>query len=193
MTRLWLVRHGPTHARGMIGWTDLPADLSDHAALNRLTLHLPDAPVVSSDLARAVATADALADGRPRLPHDPALREIHFGAWEGRAFAEVEAEDPATIRRYWESPGDVAPPGGESWNAAAARVGAAVDGYLARGHGDLIVVAHMGAILTQLRRALGCSAYEVLGHRIDNLSVTDIAWDGSGDGGWSVGAINHKP
>ena len=26
MTRLWLVRHGPTHAKSMIGWTDLPAD-----------------------------------------------------------------------------------------------------------------------------------------------------------------------
>ena len=28
MTRFWLVRHGPTHAKTMVGWTDLPADLS---------------------------------------------------------------------------------------------------------------------------------------------------------------------
>jgi alpha-ribazole phosphatase len=41
MTRLWLVRHGPTHARTMVGWTDLPADLSDVAALARLSAHLP--------------------------------------------------------------------------------------------------------------------------------------------------------
>ena len=43
----------------MCGWTDLPADLGDHGALNRLSLALPDAAVVSSDLLRARSTADA--------------------------------------------------------------------------------------------------------------------------------------
>ena len=60
MTTLWMVRHGPTHAKAMIGWTDLPADLSDTDAIARLRTELPDAPIVSSDLIRAVATADAL-------------------------------------------------------------------------------------------------------------------------------------
>ena len=42
----------------MIGWTDLPADLSDSAALRRLSAHLPKhAPVISSDLTRAITTA----------------------------------------------------------------------------------------------------------------------------------------
>ncbi|MDZ4137070.1 MAG: histidine phosphatase family protein, partial [Paracoccaceae bacterium] len=51
MTRFHWVRHGPTHAKAMIGWTDLPADLSDHPAIARLTAFLPDAAgVVSSDL-----------------------------------------------------------------------------------------------------------------------------------------------
>jgi hypothetical protein len=73
MTRFWLVRHGPTHAKTMIGWTDLAADLSDTGALQRLAAHLPPgAPVISSDLSRAIATADALGPDRPRLPHDPA-------------------------------------------------------------------------------------------------------------------------
>ena len=58
MTTLWLVRHGPTHAKAMIGWTDLPADLSDAGAIARLRAALPDAPIVSSDLIRAVTTAD---------------------------------------------------------------------------------------------------------------------------------------
>ncbi|MCX8953857.1 histidine phosphatase family protein, partial [Ruegeria sp. NA] len=39
MTRLHLVRHGPTHAKTMVGWSDLPADLSDTAALRRLHDH----------------------------------------------------------------------------------------------------------------------------------------------------------
>jgi broad specificity phosphatase PhoE len=47
MSRIWLVRHGPTHAKGMVGWTDLPADLSDGAALARLNAHLPQARISS--------------------------------------------------------------------------------------------------------------------------------------------------
>ena len=60
---LWWVRHGPTHAKTMVGWTDLPADLSDRAQLDRLRAYLPDAPVVCSDLLRARQTADAVAGG----------------------------------------------------------------------------------------------------------------------------------
>ncbi|MEO1641020.1 MAG: histidine phosphatase family protein [Pseudomonadota bacterium] len=189
MTRLWMVRHGPTHAKTMVGWSDIPADLSDTAAISRLRAYLPDAPVVSSDLIRAVATADAL-DPDQRLPHDPALREINFGAWEMRGFAEVSAEDPDTIRAYWETPGDIAPLGGESWNAVRARLDTAIDSYLSARHPNLIIVAHFGAILTQVQRALGIDGYTAFGHKIDNLSVTDLT---HGPDGWQVGRINHRP
>ena len=71
MTRFWLVRHGPTHAKSMVGWTDLAADLSDTAALARLNAHLPpDAPVISSDLSRAITTADALGPQQLVLHHE---------------------------------------------------------------------------------------------------------------------------
>lgn len=189
MTKLWLVRHGPTHAKAMVGWTDLPADLSNTAAIARLRAFLPDAPVVSSDLSRAVTTADALTP-KIRLPHAPDLREINFGDWEMRNFSEVEAEDPHTIRAYWETPGSIAPPNGESWDMVRARVNGAIDGYLQAGHADLIVVAHFGVILTQLQRALGIGAYEAFGHKIDNLSATVLSCHPSG---WTADDINHKP
>lgn len=192
MTTLHLVRHGPTHAKSMVGWSDLPADLSDTETLRRLSGHLPpDAVVISSDLSRAAHTADAIQDSRERLPHDPDLREINFGAWELRRAAEVEAEDPTLIRAYWETPGDIRPPGGESWNEVRARVDAAID-RLIRAHDGrhVIVVAHFGVILTQLQRATGLAAYDTFGHRIDNLSVTDMR---AGTAGWRIGRINHRP
>jgi alpha-ribazole phosphatase len=188
VTRFWLVRHGPTHARTMIGWTDLPADLSDTSALVRLGQHLPrGAPVISSDLSRAVATADALGD-RPRLPHDPDLRELHFGLWETRSFADIETESPDLIRAFWDAPGDVRPPGGESWNDLAARTFAALD-RLQHTASDLIVVAHFGPIIAALQRAADLSPVAAFGHRIDNLSVTCLTFGPPG----KVLSINHRP
>jgi broad specificity phosphatase PhoE len=176
----------------MVGWSDLPADLSDTAHLDRLSAHLPDpAVIISSDLSRASATADAIARGRTRLPHDPALREINFGAWELRRFAEIEAESPDHIRAYWDQPGDVRPPGGESWNEVRVRVDAAIDRLVTAHAGvDLVIVAHFGVILTQVQRALRLPAKEAFSHRIDNLSVTELTLDPDG---WQAGRINHLP
>jgi alpha-ribazole phosphatase len=188
VTRFWLVRHGPTHAKTMVGWTDLPADLSDSAALQRLSAHLPaKALVVSSDLSRAVATADTLGQ-RPRLPHDPALRELHFGRWETRPFAEIEAETPDLIRAFWDNPGDIRPPGGESWNDLCARTWAALDSLNALAP-DIIVVAHFGPIVAALQRAENLSPEAAFAHRIDNLSVTCLTFGPPS----RVFDINHKP
>lgn len=187
-----MVRHGPTHAKTMVGWSDLPADLSDSAALERLANFLPkEALVISSDLLRARSTADAIQGGRQRLTHDPALREINFGTWELKHFKEIEAEDPKRARAFWESPGEVRPPSGESWGELSRRVDRAVDGLLA-GHPnrDLVVVAHFGAILTQLQRALQVGPEEAFAHRLNPLSVTEITIS---RGGWQAGRINHHP
>ncbi|MEM0946336.1 MAG: histidine phosphatase family protein [Pseudomonadota bacterium] len=171
---IWWVRHGPTHAKGMVGWTDLPADLSDDLALQRLSAALPDdLHIVSSDLSRTVATADAIAGPRPRLTPLPALREMHFGAWEMRGHAEIEAEDPERIRAFWDRPGEVRPPGGESWNELGNRVSTAVDGLL-QDHSSLIAVAHFGVILSELQRVVGWDGETAFSQRIDPLSLTRI-------------------
>jgi broad specificity phosphatase PhoE len=190
--RWWWVRHAPTGAPGVIGWTDAPADLSDAAALDALAAALPDAPLVSSDLARAVATADRLAGARPRLGADPALRELHFGAWEGMTADAVAARWPEESRRFWGEPGAAAPPGGESFDAMAARVGAAVDRLNAGiGAGDVIAVAHMGVVMAALARALGLTARQAMGFRIDTLSVTRLDWLPEA-GAWRVEGVNRR-
>lgn len=192
MTRLFLVRHGPTHAKSMVGWSDLPADLSDTDQLGRLSDYLPDdALVVSSDLSRAIDTASAIQGARNRLPNDPGFREIHFGEWELKTWSEIDARDPERIRAFWETPGDVRAPGGESWNEVAARVDTAID-RLIHAHKDkaLIVVGHFGMILTQIQRAERLTTEEAFSHRIDNLSVTEITLS---DNVWKTGRVNHQP
>ena len=170
MTTWHWIRHGPTHEKTFVGWRDVPADLSDRQQIARLHAHLPqEALLISSDLIRSVATADALDHpDRRRLDHAPDLRELHFGAWDGMHFSDVAARDPELSRAYWETPGDIA------------------------AHPDkhIISVAHFGVILTQVQRALNLSAQEAMRHKIDNLSVTSLTHR---DGLWEVAHINHLP
>ena len=105
MSDWFWIRHGPTHEKNFTGWRDVPADLSDRALIDRLSAYLPpEAVVVSSDLTRSVTTADALAGGRTRLPHEADLREFHFGDWDGRHWSDVAQTDPQLSRDFWENP-----------------------------------------------------------------------------------------
>ena len=192
MTRFWWVRHAPTHEKSFVGWRDVPADLSDTALIGRVADHLPaGAVIVASDLQRASTTSDAIGGARHRLPDVPALREMDFGIWDGMDWRDVAARDPDLSRRFWEEPGDLRAPDGESWNDVSARVARVVDDLTLRFAGrDIVLVAHMGVIMTQIQRASGSTAYQALGHQIDNLSVTRMARNGAG---WTLGAVNHLP
>ena len=193
MTTWHWVRHGPTHEKTFVGWRDVPADLSDTAQIARLNEALPqDALIISSDLIRASATADAVAGAqRTRLAHHVDLREINFGIWDGMGFQDVAARDPELSLAYWEKPGDVQAPEGESWNQTAARVNVVVDRMnAAHPNAHIIAVAHFGVILTQVQRAAGVSAYEAMAHKIDNLSITQLQFEA---GHWSTQRINHMP
>jgi broad specificity phosphatase PhoE len=192
MTRLWWVRHAPTHEKSFVGWRDVPADLSDAALIGRVADHLPpDAVIVASDLQRASATADAIGRDRARLPDLRDLREMDFGVWDGMHYTDVAARDPVLSRRFWEQPGDLRAPEGESWNDLRTRVARVVDDLTARFTGrDIVLVAHMGVIMSQIQRASSCTAYEALGYRIDNLSVTQVTRHPES---WTLGAVNHLP
>ncbi len=191
-TNWWWVRHGPTHEKAFLGWRDVAADLSDTGAVDRLDAYLPKGAVLlSSDLIRATATADAIDKGRIRQPPAPQLREFNFGDWDGLSFDEVAKRDPVKSRKFWEYPGDIAPPNGESWHRVAARVAPYVAEINQRFAGrDIIAVAHIGVIMTQIGMAGGMAPAKAIGHEIDNLSVTRLVWD---DAAWCVQAINHIP
>jgi broad specificity phosphatase PhoE len=189
LNRFWLVRHGPTHQKTFTGWRDVPADLSDTDALDRLSNYLPnDALLISSDLQRSVHTADAIAGSRTRLPHRKTLREFDFGVWDGLHHTEVAQRDPILSRQFWEQPGTLAPPQGESWDVVTKRVTGSLL-QLAHQHktADIIVVGHMGMIMTMIAQC-GGTAYQAMGHKIDNLSVTDMQFSLQG---WKIGTINH--
>lgn len=192
-TCFWLVRHGPTHAKAAIGWTDIPADLSDTRQIAALSNALPcDAIMVSSDLQRTIETGDAIKTGQQRLPHDPKLRELNFGDWDGRDFADIETADPHLSCEFWENPGNTAPPNGESWNDLTARV---QDRLLSLAtdypNQDVVAVVHFGVILSAIGFARCIPAHALMGFQIDPLSLTKMTYL-HGANAWRVECVNQR-
>lgn len=100
-TKLVLVRHGQTdsNAAGRFqGQQDVPLNRigrSQADAVAERLVRLRASRVVTSDLLRARATAEAVAAASGLgVEVDDRLREIHVGSWQGRTAAEVAAETP---------------------------------------------------------------------------------------------------
>ncbi len=192
MTTWWWIRHGPTHEKGIVGWRDVPADLSDTAQIERLNRFLPrDALVIASDLIRASATADKVSEGRTRLANFAEIKELNFGQWDGELWSDVADKDPDLSRAYWETPGPHRAPNGESWHDLQNRI-IPFKTKMSKSHQNqnIIAVAHFGVILCALQHALGIATPEVFAHKIDNFSVTKLTYRNDT---WSVDLINYLP
>ena len=90
-------------------------------ALGRRLAHVAFDRVITSPQFRARETAELIVRGI-RAEADPRLREMDYGAWEGRTLDVIEATDRA-LRREWElAPDTTRCPGGESGEDVAVRV-----------------------------------------------------------------------
>ncbi len=178
---LSLVRHGvAAGAEGRcIGHTDLPLAPGARDALVRLANEWPrprPPRLVCSDLTRARESAEVLAtvwDHPLPVPTDPRLREMDFGAWEGRTWAELERDDAPAFGAWMAEWQTARVPGGEGFGDVIARVASWL-GEQATGGGELVVVAHAGSIRALLVHARGLTRDEAFRVRVDHASVTRI-------------------
>jgi broad specificity phosphatase PhoE len=156
-------RHGRTEwnlINRFQGATDVPLDevgVSQAVAAAPALARMGPSAIVSSDLSRAVVTADELArlTGLP-VTQDPALRETDGGLWQGRTREEIIAAD-RELFQAWVAGHDIATPNGERRSEVVARVVAAVNRHLAQlpNGGTLVVVSHGGAIRGAIGGLLG--------------------------------------
>ena len=152
--KVWLLRHGATACndeRRYQGWLDIP--LSERGLEELRRAEITPAAVYVSPLRRARQTAAVLFP-EAELVEVPALREMDFGAFEGRNYQEM-ADDPAY--RAWVEGGCVGEtPGGESRAAFSNRVceafSALVDAALDAGEPRLVILAHGGTQMAALQR-----------------------------------------
>lgn len=148
--QLWLARHAqPLVAPGLCyGTLDLHADpaATAHSA-RQLADALPQAlQVRHSPLHRCVQLAHALQALRPdlHLQPDDRLRELDFGAWEGRAWNAIARAD---IDAWTAAFATHRPGGGESLAAMLARVAAALQNareYAVHSGSDVLWISHAG-------------------------------------------------
>ncbi|MBA3906998.1 MAG: histidine phosphatase family protein [Pseudonocardiales bacterium] len=156
LRRLVLLRHGQTNYNvegRMQGHLDVLLTETGHAQAAAVAPGIaalgPDR-LISSDLRRAVDTADVVAAASGLdVKVDPRLRETHLGEWQGRPLVDVERGWPGAIAA-WRSDPAWAPPGGESRIEVVRRSRPVIDEldeeYADNPKGIVVVVAHGGMI-----------------------------------------------
>lgn len=153
-TRLLLIRHAQPaqEARGRCyGRLDIGLSARGHrrAQLIARTLErIPLAAVYSSPAARALETAAPLAAARHLSPLvDDALRELDFGALEGKSYDEIQAAHPDLYRAWMQTPTRVHFPGGESYLQLHTRALEAMETIRSRHRGAQAAIVSHGGIL----------------------------------------------
>ena len=125
MLSLILTRHGQAASADVMlgGQLDVPLTPQGRHEAEALAQRLAGVRIdriISSPMLRALETAQTVATGRP-VEVDERLRELDYGQWEGLAYDEIEARDPALRARWDHDPGSTHSPGGESGEDVAAR------------------------------------------------------------------------
>ena len=159
-TRIIAIRHGETtwNVDGRIqGHLDIPLNDVGHwqARQAAQALAVEDiSAIYSSDLQRAYATAQALAQvcGAP-LQTDLALRERSFGAFQGQTFKDIEASHPEDAQRWrTRDPQYVPAGGGESLLMLRERITHSLNRIAAAHEGEQIVLVAHGGVMDMLYR-----------------------------------------
>jgi broad specificity phosphatase PhoE len=128
MLTLVLTRHGLTDRSVPDQHIGQRVDISINAdgrrqagALGRRLAHVAFDRVITSPQFRARETAELIVPGT-RAEADPRLREMDYGAWEGRTLEAIVETDRALRREWEEAPDTTRCPGGESGGEVAVRV-----------------------------------------------------------------------
>ncbi len=174
------------------GWVASPLNvhgLRQAEALGRFVRHIGLSTLYTSDLRRALQTADALAVHLAFEPiQDARLRERAVGLWQGLTFEEMQAWYPEEFAELLADREHFTLPGGESRAEVRSRMQAAFDDFIARDAGETIgILSHTAAIKFLLDELIPSSVSE--DYTLGNTSVTTIR---RSEGGWELVASDDQ-
>lgn len=168
MKTLVLVRHAATAMAGRFcGQSDPDLDAAGLAQLPQIARQLATLKIrriLSSDLRRALQTAQAIAERiGVQAELRPALREIHFGLWEGLSWTEIEAQFPREAKAWLEEFPLRRAPQGEPYADFSQRVEQEFRMLLADSADQAVaVVTHRGVMQYALTRLFGRTEQQAL-------------------------------
>jgi len=129
MLTLVLTRHGLTdrsrpeqHLGQKIDISINEAGRRQADALRRRLATVKFDRVITSPQFRARETAEIVAGRGAQIEADPRLKEMDYGAWEGRTYAQIDEHDRAFRGEWLAHPDTLACPGGESGDDVSVRV-----------------------------------------------------------------------
>ena len=194
-TTIDLIRHGePEGGVKYRGHRDDPlSDLGWEQMRNAVGDYAPWDRIVSSPLLRCSEFAVEVA-GRLALPLSirPGFKEVNFGCWEGRTAAELSAESPGCIERFWHDPTRHAPAGGEPFADFDARIAQAWRELVADFSGEhLLLVCHGGVIRTLVHQVLQTPLENLFRLNVSFAAVSRIRIVTSSDGLPMTSVIFH--
>lgn len=180
-TTIDFMRHGePVGGRRYRGQIDDP--LSDKGWAQMRTSvgeHRPWSRIVSSPLLRCRAFAEELSV-RHQLPlaYDDRLKEVGFGAWEGKSAAELNEEDPMQLPRFKADPIQARPAGAEPLEVFYGRVAGGVESLLQSFPGEhLLVICHAGVIRMVLAHGLNIPLANAYRIEVPTAGLTRISYE----------------
>lgn len=188
VTRICIIRHGETDwnvERRIQGHTDIPLNETGRAqalAMAFNAAHQRFHSIYSSDLARAVETAQVLAQREDQeVKLLPQLRERHFGLFQGMTVAQGAGRHPEAYAHYVARDPDYDFETGESLRQFAERVADGID-WMVRHHvGQTIAaVSHSGVLDVVYRRATGRPLSAPRDFKIPNCGLNWFHFDGQG-------------
>ncbi len=189
-TRIIAVRHGETawnRDSRIQGHLDIELNNKGRAQASLVARALAESEAIdaiySSDLARARATAQPVADatGAP-LTLLPELRERCFGDFQGLTFAQISDTLPEEAHKWRKRDPDwAAPNGGESLRQLQHRLSETVNELAARHVGQQIALFTHGGVLDMLYRiATGLGLQDARTWQLGNAAVNRLLWTPSG-------------
>ena len=187
-TRIIAIRHGETDwnvCTRIQGHLDIPLSATGRWQAARLASALREQTIqaiYASDLTRAWETAQFVARTLAiSVVKEEGLRERHFGDFEGKTFAEIEAELPDQALRWRRRDPHFAPNGGETLVALRDRVLKTATRLAARHSGEQIALVGHGGVMDVLYRA--ATRLEIQAPRtweLGNAAINRLLWTPEG-------------
>ena len=184
VTHILALRHGETtwnQDTRIQGHTDIDLNDTGRWQATQLATALADEPlaaVYASDLKRAFHTGAAVAQvqGLSVQTHS-GLRERHFGALEGKTWAEIETHHPEEARLWRSRVPEWSPPGGESLQVLQQRILQTLHALASRHIGEQIaLVAHGGVLDILYRAATGLELQAPRSWLLKNAAINRLLW-----------------